>query len=242
VRFAGALRPGVFVGRPNRFLCRVLLDSPPGSSMGDPVEAHLPDPGRLRELLLPGRRVLVEAAGNPARRTRWTLRLVETPDRSAWVSLDTALPNRLVGRALAEGRLGELSGWTLVRSEVTRGGSRFDFLLEREEEGGGELLVEVKSVTLVEDGLALFPDAVTARGSRHVEELAAIAREGGHAAILFVAQRADVREIRAAAAIDPRFASALRGAVDAGVRVLGRTCRVEPGGVELLGPVPAGPG
>jgi sugar fermentation stimulation protein A len=258
VPFVGELRPGVFLARPNRFLCRVLLDGPAGSPMGDPVEAHLPDPGRLKELLVPGRRVRVEAAANPDRRTQWTLRLVELPDRlgqrdrERWVSLDTTLPNRLVGQGLREGLLEEFDGWELVRSEVTRGGSRFDFLLQREADVGEadvgemgpreELLLEVKSVTLVKDGLALFPDAVTARGRRHVEELTGIVREGGRAAVLFVAQREDVREIRAAAAIDPAFARALETAIQAGVGVLGRRCRVGPQGIELLGPVPAGPG
>jgi sugar fermentation stimulation protein A len=273
VPFVVELRPGVFLARPNRFLCRVLLYGPTGSPMGDPVEAHLPDPGRLKELLVPGRRVRVEAAANPDRRTQWTLRLVESPDRSNrpdrenWISLDTTLPNRLVAKGLQGGLLEEFAGWELVRPEVTRGGSRFDFLLAQDLDPGevgsgdgnsgdggfgdagspyarsrGELLLEVKSVTLVEGGLALFPDAVTARGRRHVEELTEIVREGGQAAILFVAQREDVREIRAAAAIDPAFARALETAVQAGVRVLGRRCRVDPQGIELLGPVPAGPG
>ncbi len=247
VPFPAGLRPGVFVARPNRFLCRVLLDGPPGTPMGDPVEAHLPDPGRLKELLVPGRRVRVEAATNPARKTRWTLRLVETPDRGAWVSLDTTLPNRLVGAALEAGALEEFQGWTLERAEVTLGRSRFDFLLRRGGEPDAatqepELLLEVKSVTLVEDGIALFPDAVTARGARHVRELTERRREGHPAAILFVAQREDVREIRAAASIDPAFAAALREAVEAGVRVLGRRCRVDLHGVRLLDPVPAGPG
>ena len=221
--------------------------------MGDPVEAHLPDPGRLKELLVPGRRVRVEAAANPNRRTQWTLRLVESPNRSnppgreGWISLDTTLPNRLVAQGLQEGLLEEFAGWDLVRPEVTRGGSRFDFLLARNGGSGGvgsrdELLLEVKSVTLVKEGLALFPDAVTARGRRHLEELTEIVREGGRAAVLFVAQREDVREIRAAAAIDPAFARALETAIQAGVRVLGRRCRVGPQGIELLGPVPAGPG
>ena len=273
VPFAGKLRPGVFLARPNRFLCRVLLDGPPGTPMGHPVEAHLPDPGRLKELLVPGRRVRVEASPNPNRRTPWTLRLVESPhrsdrpDREDWISLDTTLPNRLVAQGLNEGLLEEFAGWELVRAEVTRGGSRFDFLLARDVDSGeldrreldprkvdpgevgsgdaasrDELLLEVKSVTLVEEGLALFPDAVTARGRRHLEELTEIVQEGGHAAVLFVAQREDVREIRAAAAIDPAFARALEKAIQAGVRVLGRRCRVDPQGVELLGPVPAGPG
>lgn len=226
--------------RPNRFLTRVLLDGPPGRPMGDPVEAHLPDPGRLRELLVPGRRVWVRpvprpSTGKPKRRTRFTLVLVETPDRSGWVSVDTTLPNRMVGEALAEGRVEEFEGWCLDRAEVRHGGSRFDFRLVRH---GEPLFLEVKSVTLVEEGRALFPDAVTARGSRHLKELAELARSGTATAVLFVAQRADVREIEAARSIDPTFADALATARQAGVAIYGRRCRVSPEGVELLGPVP----
>lgn len=268
------LRPGVFVERPNRFLTRVLLDGPPGRPMGDPVEAHLPDPGRLRELLVPGRRVLVRPvplppSGKPLRRTRFTLVLVETPDRKGLVSLDTTLPNRLVGEALAEGVMGEFDGWRLDRAEVRHGASRFDFRLVRQEpepvsgpSSGTEspsgassaaevppvtsreaetstfLYLEVKSVTLVEEGRALFPDAVTARGARHLGELAELARQGTATAVLFVAQRDDVREIEAARSIDPSFAEALAEARRAGVQVYGRRCRVSAAGVELLDPVP----
>lgn len=246
-----ALRPGVFLERPNRFLARVLLDGPPGTPMGDPVEAHLPDPGRLRELLVTGRRVWVRPApprpaGAPFRRTQWTLALVETPERDGWVSLDTTLPNRVVGEALAERRLEEFGDWKLDRAEVRHGSSRFDFRLVREAgagEGAGagdpeELYLEVKSVTLVVDGHALFPDAVTARGARHLEELAEMARSGTRTAVLFVAQREDVQDIEAARSIDPTFADALARAREAGVQVFGRRCRVTPEGVELLGPVP----
>ena len=233
-----SLRPGVFVERPNRFLTRILLDGPPGRPMGDPVEAHLPDPGRLRELLVPGRRVWVRpvpSSGVAKRRTRFTLVLVETPDGSGWVSVDTTLPNRMVGEALARGDLDEFEGWRLDRAEVRHGASRFDFRLIRDEE---PLFLEVKSVTLVEDGRALFPDAVTARGARHLGELAELARSGTATAVLFVAQRDDVREIEAARTIDPTFAEALAAARRAGVAVHGRRCRVSPDGVELLGRVP----
>ncbi len=212
--------------------------------MGDPVEAHLPDPGRLRELLVTGRRVWVRPAparpGSPPRRTAWTLVLVQTPDGDGWVSVDTTLPNRVVGKALASGRLEEFSGWALDRAEVRHGASRFDFRLVRSEgpSRGEPLYLEVKSVTLVEGGHALFPDAVTARGARHLGELAELARSGTRTAVLFVAQREDVRDIEAARSIDPAFAEALAEARAAGVAVYGRRCRVTPEGVELLDPVP----
>lgn len=224
-----------FVERPNRFLVRARL------AAGPIVEAHLADPGRLLELLLPGTRLLLRPVDPEApRRTRWTAVLVRTPDDAGWVSLDTGLPNRLVGAALEAGALPELEGWRLVRREAHVGRSRIDFLLERSP--GRLLALEVKSVTLVEDdGVARFPDAVTARGARHVAELRRFVEEGGDAAILFLLQRDDASRIEAASAIDPAFAEALRRAAASGVRVLGRRCRVDPDGVSLGDPVPAAP-
>jgi sugar fermentation stimulation protein A len=197
------------------------------------------DPGRLRELLLEGKRVWLRQASNPERRTRWSAVLVESPDGEKLVSLDSTLPNRLIGRALKEGALEEFQGWALERAEFAMGRSRFDFLLSNS--SGRQMVVEVKSVTLVEDGVGLFPDAVTERGARHVAELADIAqRPAWEAVVLFVLQRSDAREIRAAKAIDPKFASTLQRASASGVRVLGRRCRVLFDRLELGEGVPAG--
>jgi sugar fermentation stimulation protein A len=197
------------------------------------------DPGRLRELLLPGKRLWLRRAANPHRKTRWTAVLVESPSGGELVSLDTTLPNRLVGEALRALALEEFRGWVLERTEVTIGRSRLDFLLAREE--NRRLALEVKSVTLVEGGVALFPDAVTERGARHVRELAEVAgRPGWEAAVLFLLQRSDGREIRTARSIDPGFAEALEEAKAAGVKILGRRCRVYLDRVELGPSVPAG--
>lgn len=236
------LVPSRFLERPNRFLVRCRLEAGSGrrADGGPVVDAHLPDPGRLRELLRPWRRVWLrpEPGGAGRRRTGWTAALVETPDREGLVSVDTTVPNRLVEAALEAGALEELARWELERREVSLGGSRLDFLLR--DRSGTPLALEVKSVTLVEDGVGLFPDAVTARGARHVRELASLAgREGWEAAVLFVVQRPDARRIRAAREIDPDFADALAEAKAAGVRVLGRRCRVRRDRVELGPPVPA---
>lgn len=236
VALPGPLVPARFVARPNRFLLQVRLEA--DVQEGEVVDAHMADPGRLRELLLPSARLLLRPAeASSTRRTRWTAVLVEVPRGEGWVSLDTTLPNRLIHRALEAGALPELQGWSLERREWTHGRSRLDFLLAR---GERRLALEVKSVTLVDDGVALFPDAVTARGARHVQELAELAaRDGWEAAILFVLQRDDARRIVAAESIDPAFAEALAAARAAGVRVLGRRCRVTPRGVHLGAPVPA---
>ena len=164
--------------------------------------------------------------------TRWTAVLVESPDGRELVSLDSTLPNRLIRNALADGVMEEFDGWDLVRAEFPLGRSRFDFLLSSSD--GRQMVVEVKSVTLVEEGIGLFPDAVTERGARHVRELTEIAgRSNWEAAVLFVLQRSDARGIRAARSIDPKFADALGDAKRAGVQVLGRRCKVSPDGVEL---------
>lgn len=232
VSLEGPLEEAEFVARPNRFVVRCRVD-------GTVEDAHLPDPGRLEELLVPGRRVLLRPAARPGRKTGWTAALVETPGGDAWVSVDTTLPNRLVGEALRSGALEEVSGWSVEGREVTLGDSRLDFLLGRP--GGERLALEVKSVTLVVDREGRFPDAVTARGTRHVRELASLAaREGWHAAVLFVAQRADVDRVVADPGIDPDFAGALEEARAVGVEAWARRCRVTRERVEMGAAVPVG--
>ena len=225
-----------FIQRYNRFLLQVRLEE-----TGEEADVHMADPGRLKELLLPGKRIWIRPAGNPKRKTQWTAVLVESPAGDELVSVDTTLPNRLIREALREKALNELSDWELERWEVPMGRSRLDFLLSAPD--GRQLAMEVKSVTLVEEGVALFPDAVTERGARHLRELAEIAgRPGWEAAVLFVLQRSDARELRAARNIDPGFAEALAEAEEAGVKILGRRCTVRLDRVELGPAVPAGVG
>ena len=201
------------------------------------VTAHLADPGRLRELLLPERRVWLRPAPEGGRRkTAWTVVLVEGPTGRGLVSVDTTLPNRLIGKALAGGALPELDGWSLVRREAPVGRHRIDFLLAGA--SGREMLLEVKSVTLVEAGDALFPDAVTARGASHLRLLRDEIGRGRAAAVMFVVQRGDARRVRAAREIDPAFAAALEQARAAGVEIHARRCRVALDGVDLGAAVP----
>lgn len=247
VRLPQPLHPARFVRRPNRFVVHARLSAgagpsgdglPDGFRDGAEVVCHLADPGRLTELLVPERRLLLRHAPEPHRTTKWSVVLARGPEGDGWVSVDTTLPNRLVRRALERRALDELTGWRLERTEFQHGRSRLDFLLR--DGSDRSLALEVKSVTLVEDGVGLFPDAITARGARHVEALAALAeRPGWEAAVLFVCQRPDASRIRAAREIDPEFARALAGAREAGVRILGRRCRVEPRRVVLGEPVPA---
>ncbi len=229
MKIPGPLQTGRFLERPNRFLTIVDLD-------GERVEAHLPDPGRLEELLVPGRRVWLRPAAGAHRRTRYTLTLVEAPGSGELISVVTAYPNEMVAEALEAGRIAELSDWNVVAREWRRGRSRFDFLLE--DAGDGRMLLEVKSVTLVDGDRGLFPDAVTARGARHVRELAEAVDDGLEAAVLFVVQRSDARSVTAARAIDPKFADALEAAATVGVRTLGYRCAISTSEARLTEPVP----
>ena len=214
-----------FLRRPNRFVVHAALED------GEEVRAHLPNPGRMEEILAAGRILALEPAPRADRKTDWSAILARTPDAAGWVSLVTTLPNRLVGEALSTRGLDELADWQLERSEPTLGGSRLDFLLSRDDR---RMALEVKSVSLEREGMGLFPDAVTDRGRRHLRELAEIAgRDGWEAAVLFVAQRDDVRAVTAAPDIDPAFAEALDEAREAGVRILARRCRVTRRGVAL---------
>ncbi len=227
MKIEGDLVEGRFVSRDNRFRVTVELD-------GRKVWAHLPSSGRLTELLVPGCRVLLAERRSPARKTDYDLNLVESDGR--WVSVDARLPNDLVEEALRAGRIAPLAGYPSLRREVPFGHSRLDFLLEAP--GRAPCLVEVKSVTLVVDGLGCFPDAVTARGKRHVEELAAALEQGYRTAVLFVAQRDDPQGFRPHDESDLEFGQALRAAARRGVEVYAYACRVEPGEIEIARALP----
>lgn len=176
--------------------------------------------------------------------------LTEAPDGSGLVSIDATLPNRLVARALSDGGIEEFGPYDTVHSEPRVGSHRFDFLLRNggdgelthRQAGPNDLLLEVKSVTLVERGVGLFPDAVTDRGARHLRTLAELAGTGRRCGVLFVLQRDDAHRVRAADTIDPAFAAALDEAAAAGVRVRARGCRVTRKGVELADPLPVDTG
>ncbi|WP_246056247.1 DNA/RNA nuclease SfsA [Alteribacter natronophilus] len=224
----GELTEGYFIERPNRF---ILICGLPD---GEAVRVHLPDPGRLKELLVPGARVMLRYTDDPKRKTKWSAVLVSRDD-GGWVSVNTQIPNVLARQAVEKGLLEELSGWQFVRAEYKKGGSRWDLLLE---EAGGtrKMAVEVKGVSLAfEQGRGAFPDAVTARGARHVKELAQLAgEEGWEAALMFVAQRDDISSIEPAGWIDPEFADAISQAAAAGVRILGRKCEVSTERIRMI--------
>jgi sugar fermentation stimulation protein A len=211
VRFNSPLVPARFLERHKRFLAFVEL-----TEDGRRVWVHVPNSGALTGCAAPGQEILLTLEAGPGRKTAYTWRF--TRASGGWVCIDTLVPNRLVAEALAEGGLPGLPRPRQVRAEVSLPeGRRLDFVLEVEE---GLLFMEVKSVTWVEGGVALFPDGVTERGRRHLEALAAMVRQGHAAWQVFVVQREDGRILRPAAAVDPAYARELAAAHAQGVRIL----------------------
>ena len=228
VRFQGPVEAGVFVSRPNRFLtyCRV----------GEEVRAcFCANPGRMGEFLEPGRPVLVgPRIGGQAGKTTHVHLAFRHEGR--WVSIDTRVPGQLFREGFQRGRFPFLAGYDTLRAEVPFGHSRFDFLLTGARKR--PCIVEVKSATLVEDGVARWPDAPSERGARHASALADAVRDGYRAVVLFIVQRADARHLEPHAARDPAFARALGEAAAAGVEVRAWGSRVTRQGITLADELP----
>ena len=231
----GRVLPGTFLARPNRFVARVAL-------AGGQVETvHVKNTGRCRELLVPGAAVWLEDNGDrPGRKTRYSLIAVQKAvgEGSLLINMDSQAPNRVAEEAIASGSL-LLPGFcrppALLRREVTQGDSRFDLFACG---NGPDTFLEVKGVTLEEEGATLFPDAPTLRGAKHLRHLARLAREGRGAAVLFVIQMDRADSFAPNRRTHPDFALALWEAAQSGEALLARRCRVTPSSLTLDGPVP----
>lgn len=221
MKLAQSLRQGVFIERLNRFLALVALDE-------REVLVHVPNSGRLEELLTLGREVILADVGHSKRKTAYDLALVVLP--SGLVSADARLPNKLVRQALDDGSLGTFAEYDAVAAEVVWGASRLDFRLRS---NGGLCYIEVKSVTLVRGGIGLFPDAPTERGRRHLGELMDARAQGHRAAVIFVVQRADAHGFAPNDETDPAFGHTLRQAIAAGVEAYAYGCVVSPGEIAI---------
>ena len=192
---------------------------------GEIVTAHCPNTGSLMGCKEAGRPVWLRDSHNPARKLRLTWQAIRVG--SAWVNVDTSLPNRVVAEAVERGQVPALDGYAALRREVPYGDrSRIDLLLE--DPARPPCYVEVKSTTFTSGRSALFPDAVTERGRKHLGELIEVARRGARAVQFFFVNRTDVACFRPADQIDPLYANALRDAAEAGVEVLAWTARVTP--------------
>ena len=210
----GKIVDGKFIDRPNRFIAHVEIH-------GKTETVHIKNTGRCRELLLPGAAVRLEESDNPARKTRYDLVAVHK-DNIGWINIDSQAPNKVVKEWL------DTQGLDVIRPEYTYGKSRIDFYLEK---GKQKILMEVKGCTLEIDGIGYFPDAPTERGVKHLRELAAAKRSGYECVVAFVIQMEGVTEVRPYVEMQPEFGEAWKEAVDAGVKILFLTCKVERDGL-----------
>lgn len=220
----GKILPARFLSRPNRFVARVEAE-------GEELVCHVKNTGRCRELLVPGATVWLEESPNPSRKTKFDLIAVEKGDRL--INMDAQAPNKVFGEWAAAGGFRE--GLTLLRPETTYGSSRFDFYWESSKSRG---FVEVKGVTLEEDGVVRFPDAPTLRGVKHLDELVKAREAGYEAAVCFVIQMENVRWFAPNDVTHPEFGQALRRAAQAGVEILAMDCAVTPQSLTMGKPVP----
>lgn len=214
--------PGIFLARPNRFIAHIEIDG--GSQV-----VHVKNTGRCRELLPVGAQVWCQESGNPNRKTKYDLITVRKGDRL--INMDSQAPNVAAGEWLRSGGLGEIEN---LKAEAFHGDSRFDFSFTKD---GRQCFLEVKGVTLENDGVCAFPDAPTERGVKHLKGLTELVREGFGAYVLFVIQMADVKYLHPNDVTDPAFGAALREAAANGVQVLAMDCAVTESTMDIRLPV-----
>ena len=215
--------PAIFVRRVNRFVAEVMID-------GDIEKVHVKNTGRLKELLVPKAKVTLQKSANLSRKTAYDLISVYKPGLK-WVNIDSLAPNELMKQYLMS------LDYDVVKPEYTYGDSRFDFYMERR---GEKYLTEVKGCTLAADtagGIGLFPDAPTERGVKHLDELAAAAKEGYHCQIAFVIQMNGIHMVFPNNDTQPEFGQALTRAAKAGVQVVCYGCHVEADSIKITGVV-----
>lgn len=209
---------GFFQARPNRFIAHIAIN-------GKTEICHVKNTGRCRELLTDGAAVWCQEFDSPTRKTKYDLIAVQKGDRL--INMDSQAPNAAAKEWLTRGGLGQIEN---LRAEVFQGDSRFDFSFQRD---GRTCFLEVKGVTLENNGICAFPDAPTTRGVKHLQGLTALAKKGFGCYVLFVIQMQDVAYIHPNDATDPAFGNALRTAADAGVHVLAVDCAVTPDSMKI---------
>ena len=215
--------PGTFLARPNRFIAHVEIS-------GKTEICHVKNTGRCRELLPAGAKVWCQPAQTPNRKTPFDLICVEKGRRL--INMDSQAPNAAAKEWLLNGGLGKIEN---LKAETVIGDSRFDFSFTKD---GTPCYLEVKGVTLEQDGVCAFPDAPTQRGAKHLKGLAQLAQAGFGAYVLFVIQMSDVKFLHPNDATDPAFAQTLREAVQSGVTILAMDCAVTPDSMTIQNPVP----
>lgn len=211
---------GEFLSRPNRFIAKVLLD-------GKEETVHVKNTGRCRELLTDRAEVFLATANNPERKTKYDLIAVRKGGKL--INMDSQIPNDVAEEWLKKGSL--FSENARIRREVTQGKSRFDFYIE---DGDEKIFLEVKGVTLENDGIAMFPDAPTERGIKHINELISLTDEDYRCYILFVIQMEDVYIFKPNDTTHKAFGTALREAEKKGVEILAYNCKVDTDSIEIM--------
>lgn len=214
---------GIFGSRPNRFIAYCEVG-------GNTERCHVKNTGRCRELLVNGAKVYLSISDNPKRSTRYDLIAVMKGDRL--INMDSQIPNGVAEEGLR--RIPMFSDVTDIRREYTYGDSRIDLMAEGD---GKRYLIEVKGVTLEENGIVRFPDAPTERGVKHIRELVKSIRDDYIPCLLFIIQMDDAERFEPNRSTDPEFANALADAAEAGVNILAYTCSVTPDSIELKDPV-----
>lgn len=223
------LLPGILIKRYKRFLADVCLKN------HEVVTAHCPNTGSMEGCCESGRSVFLSTHDNPRRKLKYTWELIKMP--ASLVGVNTLVPNRLVAEAIAAGMIDELCGYeNIIRETKVGKHSRIDLLLTQG--NGNRCFVEIKNCTLVFDGVAYFPDAVTARGRKHLQELQKLISNGDRCAMFYFIQRMDAREFRPADHIDPLYGETLRQAANKGVEILAYDVYIDLKGIRLRNKVP----
>ncbi len=234
MRFPTPLIPAKLIKRYKRFLADVVL--PDGSE----ITAHVANPGSMLGLMEPGSRIWLSKSDSPGRKLPygWELIEVDFGSGSELVGVNTGHPNKLVAEALERGKIAGLGGYPRIRREVRYGeASRVDFVLERD--GQPSCFLEVKNVHMMRaPGRAEFPDSVTERGAKHLNELAREAKGGARSVLLFLVQIGSAESVALARDIDPAYGVAFDRALAAGVEAMALRCRISTDGIEVEGPVP----
>ena len=228
MKFSTPLVKGTLVQRYKRFMADIVLET------GDKITAHCANSGSMLGVTDEGAEVWVSLADNPKRKLKYTWELIRVGD--SLVGINTSLPNKLAQESIENGVVEELQGYANLRREVKYGKkSRIDILLE--DPVRPDCYVEVKNVTLRRNKLAEFPDAVTARGTKHLGELANQVAAGDRGVMYYITQREDCDTFTVARDIDPAYAAALEKAVAAGVEVICYSCKLTPEGIQVISPL-----
>lgn len=214
----------VFLDRPNRFIAKAELD-------GEVVTAHVKNTGRCKEILIPGAKVILAHSDNPNRKTAFDLIAAYKGD--LLINIDSQAPNKAYGESLTDGKI--YNGIVSVKPESTQGNSRYDFFIER---GEDKIYTEVKGVTLEDNGIALFPDAPTERGVKHLRGLTSLINQGYKASVVFVVQMDRADYFTPNYEMHEEFGIAVEEAVEAGVEVTAYTCHVTENSMELAERIP----